>query len=156
MHAGSSLELRVPPVAVASVAALCMWMLSRWTPGLEWGKPWRLGTAVLLLAAGILVAVAGVLEFRRARTTVNPTTPQASSSMVCSGIYRHTRNPMYLGMLLVLAAWAAWLANPAALVVLPAFLLYLNRFQIEPEERILARLFAGEFDAYCRSVRRWL
>jgi protein-S-isoprenylcysteine O-methyltransferase Ste14 len=111
---------------------------------------------VLLLAAGILVAVAGVLEFRRARTTVNPTTPQASSSMVCSGIYSRTRNPMYLGMLLMLAAWAAWLANPAALVVLPAFLLYLNRFQIEPEERILARLFAGEFDAYRRSVRRWL
>ncbi len=156
MHAGSSLELRVPPVAVASIAALCMWMLARWTPGLEWGGHWRLGTAVLLLAAGIVVAVAGVLEFRRARTTVNPTTPQAASSMVRSGIYRHTRNPMYLGMLLVLAAWAVWLANPAAAAVLPAFLLYINRFQIEPEERILARLFADEFDAYRRSVRRWL
>jgi protein-S-isoprenylcysteine O-methyltransferase Ste14 len=157
MRAGSSLELRVPPVAVALVAALCMWLLSRWTPGgLEWGKPWRLRTAVLLLAAGILVAVAGVVEFRRARTTVNPTKPQASSSMVRSGIYRHTRNPMYLGMLLMLAAWAAWLANPVALVVLPAFLLYINRFQIEPEERILARLFAGEFDTYRQSVRRWL
>jgi protein-S-isoprenylcysteine O-methyltransferase Ste14 len=156
MHAGSSLELRVPPVAVASVAALCMWMLSRWTPGLERGEYWRLGTAALLLAAGVAVAVAGVLEFRRARTTVNPTTPQATSSMVQSGIYRHTRNPMYLGMLLVLAAWAAWLANPAALAVLPAFFLYMNRFQIEPEERILAGLFADEFDAYRRSVRRWL
>ena len=156
MHAGSSLELRVPPVAVASIAALCMWLLSRWTPGLEWGQPWRLGTAVLLLATGVLVAVAGVLEFRRARTTVNPTTPQAASSMVRSGIYRHTRNPMYLGMLLVLAAWAVWLASPAAFAVLPVFLLYLNRFQIEPEERILAGLFAGEFDAYRRSVRRWL
>jgi protein-S-isoprenylcysteine O-methyltransferase Ste14 len=156
MHAGSSLELRVPPVAVASVAALCMWTLSRWTPGLEWGVHWRLGTAVLLLAAGVLVAVAGVLEFRRARTTVNPTTPQAASSMVRSGIYRHSRNPMYLGMLFMLVAWAAWLANPAAAAVLPAFLLYINRFQIEPEERILARQFAGEFDAYRRSVRRWL
>lgn len=156
MHAGPSLELRVPPVVVASIAALCMWMLSRWTPGLEWSQHWRLGITVLLLAAGLLVAVAGVLEFRRARTTVNPTTPQAASSMVRSGIYRHTRNPMYLGMLLMLAAWAAWLANPAASAVLPAFLLYLNRFQIEPEERILARLFAGEFDAYRRSVRRWL
>ncbi len=56
----------------------------------------------------------------------------------------------------MLAAWAAWLANPVALVVLPAFLLYINRFQIEPEERILARLFAGEFDTYRQSVRRWL
>lgn len=156
MQAGSSLELRVPPVAVASVAALCMWLLSRWTPGLEWGQPWRLGIAVLLLTTGVVVAVAGVLEFRRARTTVNPTTPQAASSMVRSGIYRHTRNPMYLGMLLILAAWAAWLANLAAAAVLPAFLLYINRFQIEPEERILAGLFAADFDAYRRSVRRWL
>jgi protein-S-isoprenylcysteine O-methyltransferase Ste14 len=133
-----------------------MWLLARWTPGLEWGEHWRFETAALLLAAGIMVAGAGVLEFRRARTTVNPTTPQAASSMVRSGIYRHTRNPMYLGMLLVLTAWAAWLANPAATAVLPAFLLYINRFQIEPEERILARLFADEFDAYRRSVRRWL
>jgi protein-S-isoprenylcysteine O-methyltransferase Ste14 len=156
VRAGSSLELRVPPVAVVAVAALCMWLLARWTPGLGWGGYWRWGTAVLLLATGIVIAVAGVLEFRRVRTTVNPTTPQATSSMVCSGIYRHTRNPMYLGMLLVLAAWAVWLANPAASAVLPVFLLYLNRFQIEPEERILAGLFAGEFDAYRRSVRRWL
>ena len=141
MQAGSSLELRVPPVAVASGAALCMWLLSRWTPGLEWGQPWRLGIAVLLLTTGVVVAVAGVLEFRRARTTVNPTTPQAASSMVRAGIYRHTRNPMYLGMLLILAAWAAWLANLAAAALLPAFLLYINRFQIEPEERI--RSFSG-------------
>jgi protein-S-isoprenylcysteine O-methyltransferase Ste14 len=156
MHAGSSLELRVPPVAVVSIAALCMWLLARWTPSLEWGEYWRLGTAVSLLVAGVVIVVAGVLEFRRARTTVNPTTPRAASSMVRSGIYRHTRNPMYLGMLLVLAAWATWLANPAAFAGLPACLLYLNRFQIEPEERILAGLFAGEFDAYRRSVRRWL
>jgi len=156
MHAGSSLELRVPPVAVASIAALCMWLLSRWTPGLEWGQPWRLGTAVLLLATGVLVAVAGVLEFRRARTTVNPTTPQAASSMVRSGIYRHTRNPMYLGMLLVLAGWAVWLASLAAVAVLPVFVLYLNRLQIEPEERALASRFGADFEEYRRSVRRWL
>ena len=156
MRVGSLLELRVPPVAVVSVAALGMWLLARWTPGLEWGRSWRLGAAVLLLATGIVIAVAGVLEFRRVRTTVNPTTPHAASSMVRSGIYRHTRNPMYLGMLLVLAAWAVWLASPAAFAVLPVFLLYLNRYQIEPEERILAGLFGGEFDAYRRSVRRWL
>jgi len=156
MHAGSSLELRVPPVAVASIAALCMWLLSRWTPGLEWGQPWRLGTAVLLLATGVLVAVAGVLEFRRARTTVNPTTPQAATSMVRSGIYRHTRNPMYLGMLLVLAGWAVWLASLAAVAVLPVFVLYLNRLQIEPEERALASRFGADFEEYRRSVRRWL
>ena len=156
MHAGSSLELRVPPVAVASVAALCMWMLARWTPGLGLGGYWRLGAAVSLFVAGVVVAVAGVLEFRRARTTVNPTTPQAATSMVRSGIYRHTRNPMYLGMLLVLAGWAVWLASLAAVAVLPVFVLYLNRLQIEPEERALASRFGADFEEYRRSVRRWL
>jgi protein-S-isoprenylcysteine O-methyltransferase Ste14 len=103
-----------------------------------------------------VVAVAGVLEFRRARTTVNPTTPQAATSMVRSGIYRHTRNPMYLGMLLVLAGWAVWLASLAAVAVLPVFVLYLNRLQIEPEERALASRFGADFEEYRRSVRRWL
>lgn len=156
MRAASSLELRLPPAAVVLIAALGMWLLARWTAGLDLAVYWRIVAATSLMAAGVLVAGAGVLEFRRARTTVNPMTPEAASSMVRSGIYRHTRNPMYLGMLLALAAWAAWLANPAALAVLPAFVLYLNRFQIEPEERVLAGIFAGEFDAYRRSVRRWL
>jgi protein-S-isoprenylcysteine O-methyltransferase Ste14 len=156
MRAGSSLELRVPPLAVALIAALLMWLLARWTPRLDWVTHWRLGAALSLLAAGVLVAVAGVLEFHRARTTVNPTKPEAASSMVRAGIYRHTRNPMYLGMLFALAAWAVWLASPAAFAVLPAFVVYLNRWQIEPEERVLAGLFAGEFAAYRRSVRRWL
>jgi protein-S-isoprenylcysteine O-methyltransferase Ste14 len=73
-----------------------------------------------------------------------------------AGIYRHTRNPMYRGVLFALAAWAVWLASLATFAVLPAFVLYMNRLQIEPEERVLAGLFAGEFAAYPRSVRRWL
>ncbi|MGB7737902.1 MAG: isoprenylcysteine carboxylmethyltransferase family protein [Steroidobacteraceae bacterium] len=156
MRAGSPLELRVPPLAVALIAALLMWMLARRTPRLDGVTHWRLVAAVLLLAVGVLVAVAGVLEFHRAHTTVNPTKPEAASSMVCSGIYRHTRNPMYLGMLFALAAWAVWLASLAAFAVLPAFVLYMNRLQIKPEERVLAGLFASEFAAYRRSVRRWL
>jgi protein-S-isoprenylcysteine O-methyltransferase Ste14 len=156
MRAGFSLELRLPPLAVMLIAALLMWLLARRTPRLDWVMHWRLEAALVLLAAGVVVAVAGVLEFRRARTTVNPTKPETASSMVRSGIYRHTRNPMYLGMLLALAAWAVWLASLVAFAVLPAFVLYLNRWQIEPEERVLAGLFAGEFAAYRRSVRRWL
>lgn len=156
MRDRSPLELRVPPLAVVLIAALLIWVLARLTPRLDWVTHWRLVAALLLLAAGVVVAVAGVLEFRRARTTVNPLQPAAAAAMVRSGIYRHTRNPMYLGMLFALAAWAVWLASPVAFVVLPAFVLYMNRLQIEPEERVLAGLFAGEFDAYRRSVRRWL
>ena len=156
MRVGSIIELRVPPVAVALFAALLMALLARSATGLHWPTFVRFSGALFLFATGITCAVAGVREFRRASTTVNPLTPAAASAMVRSGIYRHTRNPMYLGLLLALAGWAVWLASFAAVVVLPAFVLYMNRLQIEPEERALASLFGEDFEDYRRSVRRWL
>ncbi len=156
MRVGSFIELRVPPVAVALFAALLMALLARSATGLHWPTSVRFGGALFLFAMGIACAIAGVREFRRASTTVNPLTPAAASAMVRSGIYRHTRNPMYLGMLLVLAGWAVWLASVAAVAVLPAFVLYMNRLQIQPEERALASLFGSDFEDYRRSVRRWL
>jgi protein-S-isoprenylcysteine O-methyltransferase Ste14 len=150
------LELRVPPVVLTLVAASLMWLLARTTPGFVWPGGLRAIVAVTLLAGGVAVAMFAVREFRAARTTVNPLRPAAASSMVRSGIYRHTRNPMYLGLLLALAAWSVWLASPAAVAVLLVVAVYLDRFQIVPEERALAGRFGREFDEYRRTVRRWL
>jgi protein-S-isoprenylcysteine O-methyltransferase Ste14 len=97
-----------------------------------------------------------VLAFRRAQTTVNPLTPQATSSLVTTGIYRYSRNPMYVGLLFVLAGWGCYLANGLALLVLPLFVASMTRWQIIPEERFMAAKFGAEFEAYKRSVRRWL
>ena len=63
---------------------------------------------------------------------------------------------MYLGLLVILLGWAIFLANALAFVLLPAFILYMNRFQIEPGERALASLFGQEFVSYKSCVRRWL
>ncbi len=90
------------------------------------------------------------------KTTVNPLTPEATTTMVTSGIYRFTRNPMYLGFLLILAGWAIALSHLLAFVILPLFVWYMNRFQILPEERALASKFPEAFTAHKRSVRRWL
>jgi len=73
-----------------------------------------------------------------------------------SGVYRLTRNPMYLGFLLVLLGWAIFLSNALAFLLLPAFIFYMNRFQIEPEEKALTSLFGQQFVAYTSRVRRWL
>ena len=151
----SSLELRVPPVAVVLIAAVLMWLLARvlpWPGDLLGGLP----AALLIACAGVVVALAGLVAFRRARTTVNPMKPEASSALVERGIYGLTRNPMYLGMALVLAAWAVWLGSVAAVAVLPAFKLYMTRFQIEPEERALAARFGESCEAYRRRVPRWI
>ena len=150
-----SLELRVPPVAVVLIAAALMWLLARalpWPGDLPGGSH----AALLIALAGVAIAVAGVVAFRRARTTVNPMKPETSSALVERGIYRRTRNPMYLGMALVLLGWAIWLGSAAAAAVLPVFTIYLTRFQIVPEERALAATFGEAFDGYRRRVPRWL
>ncbi len=72
------------------------------------------------------------------------------------GIYSITRNPMYLGLLFVLTAWSIFLANPLPFLMLPVFMLYINRFQIAPEERALTALFGSDFAAYQSRVRRWI
>jgi protein-S-isoprenylcysteine O-methyltransferase Ste14 len=143
-------------VALVALAAGLMWLVAWLLPSLRWPFPGHQSLAVAAVVAGVLISVAGVVQFRRARTTVNPMTPDASSSLVVAGIYRGTRNPMYLGFLVALIGAALWLANPATLFVLPFFILYMNRFQIVPEERALAARFGAAFEQYRRSVRRWL
>jgi len=105
---------------------------------------------------GVAFSATGILSFRRVRTTVNPTRPDEASVLVSTGIYRVTRNPMYVGLLLVLVAWAVFLASAWALLGVAGFVLYMNRFQIAPEERALSRLFGSEYASYKARVRRWL
>jgi len=153
----ASLELRIPPVALVLAFAAAMAAVASVVPApLPIPSPAGGAVAAGLVVAGGLVAAAGVIAFRRNRTTVNPFTPEASSSLVATGIYRFSRNPMYLGFLLALLGWGAFLANWAAALLLPAFVVYMNRFQIGPEERALARRFGRHFTDYSAAVRRWV
>jgi protein-S-isoprenylcysteine O-methyltransferase Ste14 len=95
------------------------------------------------------------VTFRQAKTTVNPLKPHASS-LVTWGVYAISRNPMYLGGLIMLLGWAIFLSNALAFLFLPIYVLYLNRFQITPEERVLTSLFGQTYVAYQARARRWL
>ena len=150
------LELKVPPLLVWLVFAGAMLGVAYSAPGLSFTLPGRATVAVALVALGGALALAGVLAFRDKRTTVNPLTPGASSSLVDSGVYRLSRNPMYLGFLLALAAWAVYLSNAGAALLVPAFVAYLTQYQIKPEERALLARFGSEFAQYMSRVRRWL
>jgi protein-S-isoprenylcysteine O-methyltransferase Ste14 len=152
----ATLRLKIPPVVILLIAAAAMWLLARATPQFQFPLPGKVAIATGFLTAGLIVIGLGVATFRRAQTTVNPRQPQNTSALVTSGIYRVTRNPMYLGMLLVLIAWGAMLRHGLALGVLPGFVLYLNRFQIAPEEAALTNLFGQPFRDYSQQVRRWL
>jgi protein-S-isoprenylcysteine O-methyltransferase Ste14 len=151
-----SLELKVPPPLVAVIVAAAMWGISRVTPLLEVAMVYRVWAGIVVAATDALFSIGGVLAFRRARTTVNPMNPESASSLVASGVYRITRNPMYVGLLLVLVAWATFLAAPLALPGPLAFVLYIGRFQIAPEEVALTKLFRTEYAEYKAKVRRWL
>lgn len=153
----NGLELKVPPPVVAFVLALAMWAVSRFTFAFdEVDVSLRIAIAAAIALLGAVFSVAGVAAFRRARTTLNPMKPEAASSLVTNGIYRFTRNPMYVGLLLVLVGWAAFLCAPWVLVGPAVFVLYMNRFQIAPEERALLSVFGEAYSAYQAKVRRWL
>ena len=153
----SKLELRVPPVVVVLACAAAMWLIARALGPSVLRIESRVAIAAALALVGIALAVFGIREFRAARTTVNPMHPEQAAAMVTGGVYRMTRNPMYLGMFCLLAAWAAWLGQVAPpVVVLPVFVLYMNRFQIQPEERALAQRFGPAFREYAARVRRWI
>jgi len=152
----SPLELKVPPPAVALLFGVLMWLSSSLLSPVEVPFGPRVTVALVLASVGLVFGLTGMVSFWRAKTTINPTKPTATSTLVTSGAFRFTRNPMYLSLLLYLLAWAVYLSNWLALLFLPVFVLYINQFQIKPEERALSSLFGPEYAAYKGRVRRWL
>ena len=150
------LEFKLPPPAIALTTALLMWLAVDATPSLAITFAWHLHSGILLVIVGLLFDVSGFLAFRKAGTTINPLKPARTSAMVISGIYRISRNPMYLGLLLNLTGWAVYLSHPLAFLGLPFFVLVITRFQIAPEERLLSEKFGVDFESYKNAVRRWI
>ena len=151
----ASLDSKVPPPAVVLIMAVGMWLTARPAAAFDFAFPAHTWVAAGLVAAGFLTGMTGVVTFRKARTTTNPMKPGASS-LVTWGIYTLSRNPMYLGGLIMLLGWAIGLSNAVAFLFLPAYVLYINRFQIAPEERALTSLFGATYAAYQARARRWL
>lgn len=150
------LELKVPPPIVALLTGVAMWLVSDLGPAVELPRGLRIAVVATISGCGGVVALAGFIAFGRARTTINPLRPANTSSLVTSGIYRFTRNPMYLGLLLVLVAWAVRLSSLWVFAGPVCFVLYIRRFQIAPEEEVLAAKFGQVYSDYTARVRRWL
>lgn len=150
------LELLIPPPIIMLATGLVMWLLAEWfpEPALHWDRSAAGGVAISLL--GVVISLAGVLTFKRASTTVDPRRPAEASTLVTTGIYRYSRNPMYLGVLLVLIGWAVILGNLISALAIVGFVAYITRYQIIPEERLLQEKFSASFTAYKGRVRRWI
>src|SRR5262245_40357713 len=141
----ASLELMVPPPFVALGFAGLMWILAKLFGAATVPLAHRTTIVIALAAIGVLFGFSAMGMFRRAQTTVNPMKPETTSALVTNGVYRITRNPMYVSLVLYLAAWSVRLSNMVALLLLPLFVLYITRFQIMPEERALTELYGPEY-----------
>lgn len=151
-----SLEHKIPPPLVALLAAVLMWWLRGFYPlSLLAGGTGRT-LAMLSVTAGLMIAAVGITAFRKAKTTVDPLHPGKASAIVDSGIFAYTRNPMYLGMTLVLLGVCFHLAELTAFLILALFIRFISRYQIQPEERILLEKFGEPYQAYLDKVPRWI
>lgn len=150
------LENRIPPPFVALILAGTMWLGARVTPTFDLPNGWRITLALFSGAFALGFAAPAMRAFRAARTTINPVDLEGASTLVTSGIYRLSRNPMYLGLTSLLLAWSLWLAAPATLLGPVAFILFTSRFQIIPEERVMQAKFGQAYTDYRKRVRRWL
>ena len=150
------LNLKIPPPLLVLVFGLLMWLLSLFLPGVDIPVKIRTVVALIIVGTGLAFTIPGILAFKTKGTTVNPLSPEKASCLVQDGIYGVTRNPMYVGLFIYLVAWAIFLSNLYTLPLVICFIFYMNKFQIELEEKALLSLFGEEFVSYKNSVRRWL
>lgn len=149
------MHLKIPPPIILLLAVIGMYFLSVYWPLAHFTFQGQLWLALILCFLGTALPISGFISFQRTHTTVNPHQPESSSHLVTSGVYRFSRNPMYLGFSLILFAAFIYFGSVSALLMLPAFIGYITRFQIQPEEAVLQKLFAEEYQQYCQQVRRW-
>jgi len=149
------MKLKLPPVVVFGFFAGLMYLLATYLPFGYFDFFGRRGLLFILLGLGFCVGTYAILLFTLSKTTIDPRSPAKATKLVTNGLYKFTRNPMYLALLLLLLAWGIWLGNAFNTVLAAGFVAYMNRFQIQPEEEALLLLFGKEYQQYCTKVRRW-
>ncbi len=147
------LELKIPPALLVIIVAVIMMIQSKLFI-LPFKSSWLIASGIVLL--GIVIIGMAVWQFKKAKTTVNPMTPNQSNKIVNAGIFSVSRNPMYLGMTIILIGMALLFGELISFIWVIGFVLYMTKFQIKPEERILTEKFGDEFKQYCQAVRRWI
>ena len=147
------LNTKIPPPIVT---LLCIGIIYLFENQIEYSEPDLKAVGIIFLILGLIIIFSAVLKFIKTKTTVDPTRPHKTSNLVINGIYKITRNPMYLGMLFLIMAYAIYNNNVMGCIIIPIFIFYINKFQIEPEEIEMRKKFGESFENYCKKVNRWL
>ena len=150
------LSLKIPPVAQGIIALIFIWLFNRYIPIFHIDIVFKGAVSLVIICIGVLVGVFGISAFIKLRTTVDPRYPERASKLVVIGIYRYSRNPMYLAIVFVLTGVSVYLGALSSFLVVFFFVAYINQFQIAPEERMLKQKFGEKYVQYIKQVRRWL
>ncbi|WP_055392366.1 methyltransferase family protein [Flagellimonas eckloniae] len=149
------MKLRILPPLVMLIFGFFMYSLNLLLPFGNFDFFGRRELAIFLVALAFLVITIALFQFSRVKTTTNPINLKKTSSLVTNGIFKYTRNPMYLGMLLILLGFGLKLGNAFNTLLAAGFVYYMNHFQIKKEEQALMELFGKEYTLYCKATRRW-
>jgi len=144
------------PILLAVVVMLFMYAIGETDIALKYDFQYQEIISLAILIISILIIAIGVYSFQKAKTTFNPMTPEKAAKLVKTGVYKYSRNPMYFGFLAWLVAWAIFIGNPVNILLLPLYVLLVNKLYIIPEEMALENLFKNEFREYRSKVRRWI
>ena len=150
------MKLLIPPPILTLLSAILMWTISKYYDQANFSLNQFNQLALFFLIVAVIIIVISIKKFIKIKTTISPLKPNKTSILVDSGIYKYTRNPMYLGLLLILFSLFLYLKNFLSFLVLPLFVIYITKNQILPEEKVLENLFGDQFKKYKNKVRRWI
>ena len=148
------METKIPPPIVTLIFGLAIYFSREIFPVVEIQHSSYLG--IFLLLIGFFILISAVRLFRKDNTTVNPLRPELATKLVIDGIFKYTRNPMYLGMAFILVSISVFFNLLGGIILVALFCAYITKFQIIPEERAMKDLFSHDFEKYTKSTRRWI
>jgi protein-S-isoprenylcysteine O-methyltransferase Ste14 len=148
----------IPPPVVLVICGTLMWLMDRFLPSFKFAFPYRTLFFWIILLGGLSVFASGVFSIIKRKTTIHPDHKSLlkPTALVTRGIFRYTRNPIYLGMAIMLLAWMVFLESWLSIAGLIFFVAFITRYQIMPEEEALAKVFGEEYNRYRNNVRRWV
>jgi len=149
------MKLKLPPPVICAFFGGLMYLLAKFLPVGDFNFFGRRSLMYGLVGLASVLSIVSILHFFKSKTSLDPMVPGKATKLVTKGLFRFSRNPMYLALLLALLAWGIWLGNAFNTLLAAGFVAYMNRFQIIPEEEALQQLFGKEYQDYCKRVRRW-
>ena len=148
------LKTKIPPPIISLTCIVINYLSTYLINPIKFPNIEIIGILILLL--GLVTAMLAIFVFKKDQTTINPINPEEATTLVTTGIFSITRNPMYLGLFFVICSTVLFFGSWLGIIILVIFVWYINKFQIIPEEQAMEKLFGKKYNEYKKNVRRWI